>query len=1049
MTQPPPLIDALRRLAGSGPDGRSDAELLAEFVAHRDPAAFAALVHRYGRLVWGACRRRARDSHAAEDAFQTTFLALARHAAAVRKPEAVGAWLHRVAVRCTAAARTPRAPMSALPEDLPTPAPGPAAAATGRDLERVIDAEIDALPEPFRLTFVLCEVEERSTAEAASALGCPVGTVESRLTRARERLRTRLARRGITAGALIGLGLAADAVPATARAAAVALGTGAAPVPLARAALADRAVRAPFAGATVAGIGLAGGALLVGVGGLFWALAARPDFPGPTNQSRGHTLPVPELSIPEAEQFRRNRQNFPLPPEAIARIGDAWLRHAGSPDRMAFSADGRFLASGAVGDRWLRVWDLTAHRPRAHLRLGPGEVPLAVALTPDGGILRAVVQAGDATHLREYDTFRALETHRRGIARPTAVAFDRTGGLLALAAGGEVRLIHAATAVERWRADVPGAESVEVAFGPRDRLAVLATGTDRVRLYDIGAGTPVDELVEPGAKMTLPTVSDDGRTMGVWLPLKNRVRVWDLAERRIVHTIDPKDSPATLVGLAVAPNGSQVALFSRSNHVALWDARSPREPKSTWFMATQGYYSADGTTLAVATNCPQDYDNQVGAIQLIDSKTGQPTPLSQPEPEGPLPLAFRADGGRVLLQEPMQWLDCPTFGDGPSRAISPGAGPRERDLLPAEWRAALSPDRTVLARVTAVDPDAHEYVLDLLDAAMRTSRNRIPLEGMAQRPAFAPDGHTVYAIVKDRVCGWDVASGQPVFRSQGPVGELPYRLLVSADGRYLATALLFLAAQQAGSNRSVQVWDAVTGQCVISAKAGHAKPYIAFSADGKRFAAAVVPDRPAQHTSEVRVWDLETCQVTETFPGYDGQPAFSPDGRTLAITLADAVVLIEFASGQVRHVFRHHGPVRPALAWQPDGRVLATASPEAPVYLWDVVGDRTGAPLAWNAADNSRRWDELTGVAAELAFAAIRELWTHPTEAAAFLRRRVPADADARLACRACEALELPHTPAGKDLLKWWAAGQADAPRTKEAAAAVRRLAAAGGGGRG
>jgi WD40 repeat protein len=946
--------------------------------------------------------------------------------------------------------------MSALPEDLPTPAPGPAAAATGRDLERVIDAEIDALPEPFRLTFVLCEVEERSTAEAAGALGCPVGTVESRLTRARERLRARLARRGITAGALVGLGLAADAVPATARAAAVALGTGAAPVPLARAVLADRAVRAPFAGATVAGIGLAGSALLVGVGGLVWALAGRPDFPGPANQSHEQSQPVAELPIPEAEQFRRNRQNFPLPPEAIARIGDAWLRHAGSPDRMAFSADGRFLASGAVGDRWLRVWDLTARRPRAHLRLGPGEVPVAVALTSDGGILRAVIQAGDATHLREYDTFRALETHRRAIAQPSTVTFDRTGSLLALSAAGEVRLIHAATAVERWRADVPGAETVEVAFGPRDRLAVLATGTDRVRLYDIGTGNPVDELVEAGAKMTLPTVSDDGRTMAVWLPLKNRVRVWDLDERRIVHTIV---SEFPLLGLAVAPDGTRVAGFTECSGGALWDARVTSEPR--WFRSGVdshiGRFSADGSVLAVATIPRPNYDTQLGIIQLINPKTGYPTAASPAEPDAPVPVAFRPDGGRVLLQGMMRWLDYPAFGDEAPHVIAPGVA---ADLcgVGVSVGAALSPDRTLLARAKSVDSEANkpkakkkEYVLELLDMSTRALRNCIPLAGPPLHPEFAPDGRTVYAVVGDHVLGWDVASGRPVFRSNQPVGQLPYRLLVSADGRYLATALLVLAPQQPGSTQSIQVWDAATGECVISAQAGHGRPFIAFSADGKRFAAAAVPDRPVQHASEIRVWDLETRQVTATYPGYDGQPAFSPDGRTLAITRADAVVLVEFASGQVRHVFRHQGPVREreGLVWAPDGRVLAAASREAPVYLWDIVGDRTGATPAWDVAENSGRWDALVGVAAEPAFGAIRELWTHPTEAAAFLRSRVPADADARLACRACEALELPHAAAGKDLLKEWATGPADALRTKEAAAALRRLAAAGGGGRG
>jgi hypothetical protein len=286
-----------------------------------------------------------------------------------------------------------------------------------------------------------------------------------------------------------------------------------------------------------------------------------------------------------------------------------------------------------------------------------------------------------------------------------------------------------------------------------------------------------------------------------------------------------------------------------------------------------------------------------------------------------------------------------------------------------------------------------------------------------------------------------------VFRGKEPVGDLVYRLLVSADGRYLATALLVLTPVQAPG--SIQVWDAATGECVIAAEAGHGRPFVAFSADGKRFAAAAVPDRPAQHASEVRVWDLDTHRVTATFPGYDGQPAFSPDGRTLAVTHADGVVLIEFASGQVRHVFRHHGPVRPFLAWRPDGRVLAAASPEAPVYLWDVVGDRTGTAPAWDPAAGARRWDALAGADAERAFGAIRELWSHPAEGAAFLRTQVPPDADARLASRACEALELPANEDGKRLLTEWAAGPVEAARTREAKESLRRLARVDGGGRG
>src|SRR6476620_11716190 len=137
MIHSPPVLDALRRLAGAAPADAPDADLLARYVNGRDGAAFEALVRRHGGLVWGACRRRLRDHNAAEDAFQTTFLALARHAASVRRPDALGAWLHRVAVRCSAAFRPTRDAMSPPPTDLPAGGPDPAAAVADRELERI------------------------------------------------------------------------------------------------------------------------------------------------------------------------------------------------------------------------------------------------------------------------------------------------------------------------------------------------------------------------------------------------------------------------------------------------------------------------------------------------------------------------------------------------------------------------------------------------------------------------------------------------------------------------------------------------------------------------------------------------------------------------------------------------------------------------------------------------------------------------------------------------------------------------------------------------
>jgi RNA polymerase sigma factor (sigma-70 family) len=180
----------------------SDDQLLERFVTRRDEAAFELLVWRHGKMVLGVCQRLLHDSHAAEDAFQASFLVLARRSRSIRKRASVGGWLYKVAYRTALQerARTIKRMRqeSPLQDEFTTEArTDPVIEAEQRELRSVIDEEVSHLPEKYRVPFVLCCVEGRSNQEAARELGCPVGTVESRLSRARERLRTRLSRRGI------------------------------------------------------------------------------------------------------------------------------------------------------------------------------------------------------------------------------------------------------------------------------------------------------------------------------------------------------------------------------------------------------------------------------------------------------------------------------------------------------------------------------------------------------------------------------------------------------------------------------------------------------------------------------------------------------------------------------------------------------------------------------------------------------------------------------------------------------------------------------------
>jgi RNA polymerase sigma factor (sigma-70 family) len=197
------LLRQLRRLAEpSGATAASDAELLQRFVARRDHAAFELLLWRHGPMVLGTCRRLLRNPADADDAFQATWLVLVRKAGAVARGEALGGWLHRVACRVALRLRAGLTRRAGRERPLAERLAGPANGLPAQDdLRRVLDEELSRLPARHREAFVLCCLEGKTGAEAARELGCAPGTVSSRLTRARERLRRRLTRRGLAPAA--------------------------------------------------------------------------------------------------------------------------------------------------------------------------------------------------------------------------------------------------------------------------------------------------------------------------------------------------------------------------------------------------------------------------------------------------------------------------------------------------------------------------------------------------------------------------------------------------------------------------------------------------------------------------------------------------------------------------------------------------------------------------------------------------------------------------------------------------------------------------------
>jgi RNA polymerase sigma factor (sigma-70 family) len=197
----PKVLEQLDRAGG----GLTDGQLLARFVAARDEPSFASLLRRHGPMVLGVCRRVLRDFHDAEDAFQATFLILARKAPSVVKHESVGCWLYAVAYNTALEAARANALRRAR-ERQARNMPQPEASLSGvpaelADLTPLLDREVNRLSERYRSAVVLCDLEGHPRKEAARLLGVPEGTLSSRLTRARMLLAKRLAGRGLALSA--------------------------------------------------------------------------------------------------------------------------------------------------------------------------------------------------------------------------------------------------------------------------------------------------------------------------------------------------------------------------------------------------------------------------------------------------------------------------------------------------------------------------------------------------------------------------------------------------------------------------------------------------------------------------------------------------------------------------------------------------------------------------------------------------------------------------------------------------------------------------------
>jgi RNA polymerase sigma factor (sigma-70 family) len=212
------VIQTLRRATHPDETSVSDSQLLDQFIQYEDEYAFAALVRRHSPMVWGVCRRIVAHHQDAEDAFQATFLVLARKAMSIRPRAMVANWLFGVAQRTALKAKTMAAKRHTREKQVTTmPEPETARQNSWENVESVIDQELASLPDKYRSAIILCDLEGKKGKDVARHLKIPEGTLASRLRIGRVMLAKRLARQGVTlSGGALATVLAQNAASACA-----------------------------------------------------------------------------------------------------------------------------------------------------------------------------------------------------------------------------------------------------------------------------------------------------------------------------------------------------------------------------------------------------------------------------------------------------------------------------------------------------------------------------------------------------------------------------------------------------------------------------------------------------------------------------------------------------------------------------------------------------------------------------------------------------------------------------------------------------------------
>jgi RNA polymerase sigma factor (sigma-70 family) len=1036
MTTPADVLRHLRRQFGTA---TLDADLLRAYADRRDADAFRALVERHGPMILGVCRRRLGDDHAADDAFQATFLAFARNARGLRRPEALATWLYKVAVRiCGRARRAANRRRAVERRAAPRAAVEPTAELTARELLDALDEELLALPNRYRHAIWLVYWQGLSHSEAAARLNLSQGTLHGRLDRGRKRLADRLRCRGFgpdaAARSLLIVGAGAVAVPGDllARTVAVAAAPWSKALPTAIVVLAASAVPSKLVPMTALALVVVGGTIgLVASRGLERPEARTPRPPD------AQVLASPNQ--PVGQPLRLDLHGDPLPPGAMARLGTVRMRHPGAGPVVVLP-DGRSLAS--IGQT-VKVWDLATGKLLREF--GP-LAPLHSSATPARPAISAdrrwlVIPGLEALQVWDMTTGRLTYTVAENGPFTPVYAYSPDGRrLVSGSQNGKLTVRDAATGKSLRTSDAQRNDVRCLVFAGANTL-VTGTSGPTLRVWDVATAT-IRRQFRTGHERGVAALAAtaDGRWLASIGEEDRKVRLWDLPAEREVAVFDVPFEYGP--GLAFSPNGMTLAAAGWGGPVHLWDVATRRLRTLPLGRELSGGHSTGGLrSFAFSPDGRLIVGTDLGnLVRCLDVTTGRDCFASE-EPAGPVRgLSFTADGRSVRV------------GCGDTFIRTYDLTGRLLKRQPAGYMVYFAPGGR-----TAVTESFDEWYLVDADTGRSWSRKRIGRAGL-NAAAFTPDGGTVAVLttLPDQPVGpqrialslVETATGRLLRTLDDAIfGQV---LKYTADGRTLA--LVERKTFESGPfQESVHLWDAATGRTTgrIPLPKGWTSRDMALSPDGRLVAAPRLETagarNPGQPPTPVAAWvaifevatGRERLRLRLEPTDYGDEIwsiGFAANGRDLLLGVDDGTVRIwDLASGRERHRLTTSSGSATALAVSSDGRLLASGHGDYPkggghgdgtVLLWPyppaperalvaLPGDRPARDTLWKdlgSSDAARAGDILNRLAADPdgAIALIRERLAPAAAADSVQVSRWLADLDApRFAARTNAAAEL------------------------------------------